>query len=48
MQLDTLRLRLIKVAGWVRRRLEGVRLHLAQSHPGEDLWLALAARPHRS
>jgi hypothetical protein len=48
MQLDTLRLRLIKIAGCVRRRLDGIRLHLASSHPGESLWLALAARPGRS
>jgi hypothetical protein len=45
MQLDTLRLRLIKVGGWVRQRLDIIRLHLASSHPGEPLWLALAARP---
>lgn len=48
LQLDSLRLRLLKVAGWVRRRLDGIRLHLASSHPGEPLWLLLAARPKRS
>jgi hypothetical protein len=48
MQLDSLRLRLIKIAGWVRQRLDLVRLHLASSHPGESLWLALATRPDRS
>jgi hypothetical protein len=48
MQLDTLRLRLIKIAGWVRQRLDRMRLHLASSHPGESLWLALATRPDRS
>lgn len=48
MQLDSLRLRLIKVAGWVRRRLDRIRLHLASSHPGEPLWFVLAARPDRS
>lgn len=48
MQLDTLRLRLIKVGAWVRQRLDAVRLHLPASHPGEPLWYALAARPDRS
>jgi hypothetical protein len=47
MQLDTLRLRLIKIAGWIRRRLDGIRLHLASSHPGHVLWRALADRPNR-
>ena len=48
MQLDTLRLRLIKIAGWVRERLGRIRLHLASSHPGESLWRTLATRPDRS
>ena len=48
MQLDTLRLHLIKIAGWIRRRLDGIRLHLASSHPGESLWRTLATRPGRS
>lgn len=47
MQLDTLRLRLLKIGGWVRRHLDGIRLHLASSHPGEPLWQLLAERPHR-
>jgi len=47
MQLDTLRLRLLKVGGRVRELLTRVRLHLATSHPGEPLWLALATRPGR-
>ena len=47
MQLDTLRLHLIKIGGWIRRRLDGIRLHLASSHPGEPLWAVLAARPDR-
>ena len=47
MQLDTRRLRLIKIGGWVTRRLGDSRLHLASSHPGEPLWTILAARPHR-
>jgi len=48
MQLDTLRLRLIKIGGWVRERTRTVLLHLASSHPGEPLWHLLAARfkPH--
>jgi hypothetical protein len=48
LQLSTLRLRLIKIGGWVRHRLEAVSLHLASSHPGEPLWHLLAARPARS
>ena len=48
-QLDTLRLRLLKIAGWVRERADrfGPRLclHLSSYHPGEPLWRALAARP---
>ena len=46
-QLDTLRLRLIKVGGRVRQAATRVRLHLASSHPGEPLWHLLAARPGR-
>jgi hypothetical protein len=47
MQLDTLRLRLLKVGGRVRELLTRVHLHLASSHPGEPLWHLLAARPRR-
>jgi hypothetical protein len=47
LQLGTLRLRLIKIGGWLRRRLDGLALHLASSHPGEPLWHLLAARPGR-
>ena len=47
MQLDTLRLRLIKIGGWIRKRLDGIRLHLASSHPAEPLWLLLASRSNR-
>jgi hypothetical protein len=47
MQLDTLRLRLLKIGGWVRQHLFGIRLHLASSHPGEPLWQLLAQRPYR-
>jgi hypothetical protein len=48
LQLGTLRLRVIKIGGWVRQRLDAVSLHLASSHPGEPLWHLLAARPGRS
>jgi Transposase DDE domain group 1 len=47
MQLDTLRLRLVKIGGWVRERTHEVRLHLASSHPGQPLWHLLATRPGR-
>jgi hypothetical protein len=42
MQLDTLRLTLIKIGGRVRQLLTRVRLHLASGHPGQRLWQALA------
>jgi hypothetical protein len=44
LQLDSLRLRLIKIGGWVREtphRL-ALTLHLASSHPGEPLWHLLS------
>lgn len=47
-QLDTLRLRLIKIGGWVRELTTKVRLHLASSHPGRPLWHLLATREGRS
>jgi hypothetical protein len=47
LQLDTLRLRLLKVGGRVRELLHGVRLHLASSHPSQGLWQLLAATPSR-
>jgi hypothetical protein len=47
LQLGTLRLRLIKIGGWLRSRLDGLSLHLASSHPGEALWHLLATRPGR-
>lgn len=47
MQLDTLRLRLLKIGGRVIEWLTHVRLHLASSHPGEPLWSLLATRPGR-
>jgi len=45
LQLDTLRLRLLKIGGRVRELAARVRLHLASSHPGQHLWAALAAAP---
>lgn len=45
MQLDTLRLWLIKVGGRVRQLLTKMRLHLASGHPGQRLWQALAEGP---
>jgi Transposase DDE domain group 1 len=48
LQLGTLRLRLIKIGGWVRQHLDRITLHLASSHPGEPLWHLLATRPGRS
>ncbi|HET7770868.1 MAG TPA: IS1380 family transposase [Chloroflexota bacterium] len=47
LQLDTLRLRLLKIGGVVREWLTTIRLHLATSHPGEPLWRLLATRPNR-
>jgi hypothetical protein len=41
MQLDTLRLGLIKIGGRVRELMRKVRLHLASGHPGQSLWHAL-------
>jgi hypothetical protein len=43
LQLGTLRLRVVKIGGWVRERVRGVAIHLASSHPGEPLWRLLAA-----
>jgi len=48
MTLTTLRLRLIKIGGWVRERRDRVRLRLATSHPSEGWWHALASRPNPS
>jgi hypothetical protein len=42
LQLDTLRLRLLKIGGRVRELLTRVRLHLATSHPSQPLWDLLA------
>jgi hypothetical protein len=43
MQLDTLRLRLVKIGGRVGQLLNKVRLHLASGHPGRRLWQALSS-----
>lgn len=42
MQLDTLRVRLIKIGGRVRELMTKVRLYLASGHPGRSLWHALS------
>jgi hypothetical protein len=42
MQLDTLRLSVIKIGGRVRQLLRKIRLYLATGHPGQDLWHALS------
>jgi hypothetical protein len=46
MQLDTLRLYLIKIGGRVRQLLTRVKLHLATGHPGQRLWQALGEMVH--
>lgn len=45
LQLDTLRLRLIKVGGVVHELAGRVRVHLASHHPTEARWRLLDARP---
>lgn len=47
LQFDTLRLRLLKIAGRVRELSGRVRLALASSHPGAPLWQHLTARQGR-
>ncbi len=46
LQFDTLRLRVIKIGGWVRERshlaISDICLHLSSHHPGQALWLLLA------
>ncbi len=44
MQLDTLRLKLVKIGGRVMQLADQVRLRLASSHPGQTLWRLLATR----
>ncbi len=46
-QLDTLRLRLLKVGGRVYQQATCVLLRLAESHPGQALWTRLALAPER-
>jgi hypothetical protein len=46
MQLDTVRLYLIKIGGRVRELLTRVKLHLASAHPGQQLWQALSETVH--
>jgi len=46
MELATLRLRLVKIGGWVRQQAPRVSLHLAAAHPGQSLWALLAAAWH--
>ncbi len=46
LQLDTLRLRLLKVGARVRELTTRVRLHLASSHPSQHLWDLLTAALH--
>jgi hypothetical protein len=48
MTLETVRLRLLKIGGWVREYRASARLRLASSHPNEGWWRALAAHPHPS
>jgi len=43
LQLATLRVRLVKIGGWVRERVQGVTVHLASSHAGRT---ALAPPRH--
>jgi hypothetical protein len=47
LQLDTLRLRLLKIGGRVQEWLTSVQVHLASSHPSEPLWRLLASRSTR-
>jgi hypothetical protein len=42
MQLDTLKLLVVKFGGRVRELLTKVRLHLASGHPGQRLWYVLS------
>ncbi len=44
MQLDTLRLKVLKIGGRVLQLGDHVRLRLASSHPGQALWSLLATR----
>ena len=48
MTLETVRLKLLKIGGWVRERRDSVHLRLASSHPSEAWWQALAVLRHKS
>lgn len=48
MTLETIRLRLLKIGGWVREDRTKVRVRLSSHHPGEGWWHALAAHLHPS
>lgn len=45
MQLDTLRLSLVKIGGRVRQSFTKVRLRLSSAHPGQRFWRALMNSP---
>jgi hypothetical protein len=45
MQLDTLRLSLVKIGGRVRQSFTKVRLRLSCAHPGQRFWHALMNSP---
>lgn len=47
MRLDTLRLRLLKIGGWVRQHAHTAHLRLASSHPSEAWWRALDHARHQ-
>lgn len=48
MTLETVRLRLLKIGGWVRQRTDRVQLRLASSHPSEGWWRRLDQARHQS
>ena len=48
MTLETVRLCLLKIGGWIREYQTKARLRPASSHPSEPWWHALAARHHPS
>jgi hypothetical protein len=43
MQLETLRLKVIKIGGRVKQLVRKIRVHLASGHPGRRMWQALAS-----
>lgn len=47
MMLESLRLRLLKIGGWVRERATSVSLRLASSHPSEGWWRKLDQLRHQ-